>query len=106
MPRTLRTRFDAARLAIQQGRPVSFALEQNCLTTPVADSLLLVAERSGQAGEMLERIAQFYDEDLGRWIDRFARLFEPLLMLTIGIMVGIVVVLMYQPIFEMASGIQ
>ena len=106
LPPTLRTRLDAAKQSIQQGRPVSFALEQHGLTTPVADSLLLVAERSGQAGEMLERIAQFYDEDLGRWIDRFARLFEPLLMLAIGIMVGIVVVLMYQPIFELASGIQ
>lgn len=106
LPRTLSARLDAARQLIQQGRPVSFALAQHGLTTPVADSLLLVAERSGQAGEMLERIAQFYDEDLGRWIDRFARLFEPILMLAIGILVGVVVVLMYQPIFELASGIQ
>jgi general secretion pathway protein F len=106
LPSTLRARLDSAKQSIQQGRALSFALEQNGLTTPVADSLLQVAERSGAGGEMLERIAQFYDEDLSRWIDRFARLFEPLLMLAIGIIVGIVVVLMYQPIFELASGIQ
>jgi general secretion pathway protein F len=65
-----------------------------------------VGERSGKIGDMMERIAAFYDEELSRWIDWFTRLFEPLLMLFIGLVIGVVVLLLYMPIFELAGNIQ
>ena len=65
-----------------------------------------MGERSGQMGEMMERTAEFMDEELARWIDWFTKLFEPLLMAFIGIVIGLIVVLMYMPIFELASSIQ
>jgi general secretion pathway protein F len=54
----------------------------------------------------MERIAVFYDDDIARWIDWFTKLFEPLLMAVIGIVIGVVVVLMYLPIFELAGSLQ
>jgi general secretion pathway protein F len=57
-------------------------------------------------GEMMERIAHFYDDEIARWVDWFIRLFEPLLMAVIGIAIGGIVVLMYFPIFELAGSIQ
>jgi general secretion pathway protein F len=57
-------------------------------------------------GEMMERIAAFYDEEIGRWVDRLSRLIEPVLMAVIGIVIGTIVVLMYFPIFELAGSIQ
>ena len=54
----------------------------------------------------MERIAAFYDEDMARWVDWFTRLFEPLLMAFIGLVIGIIVLLMYLPIFELAGSIQ
>lgn len=65
-----------------------------------------VGERSGHMGEMMERIGNFYDDEIARWVDWFTRLFEPILMTGIGLVVGIVVVLMYMPIFELAGSIQ
>jgi general secretion pathway protein F len=57
-------------------------------------------------GEMMERIASFYDEEMARWVEWFTRLFEPLLMAVIGLAIGLIVVLMYLPIFELAGSLQ
>jgi general secretion pathway protein F len=82
------------------------ALAATGLSTSIADQLLLVGERTGQMGEMMERIATFHDDDLGRWLDWSMRLLEPVLMAAIGVAVGLVVVLMYMPVFELAGSLQ
>jgi general secretion pathway protein F len=102
----LRDRLTAASRAISEGRPVSESMEANGLTTPVALRLLAVGERSGNMGEMMERIATFHDEEISRWVDWFTRLFEPILMAAIGLVIGAIVVLMYMPIFELAGSLQ
>jgi general secretion pathway protein F len=68
--------------------------------------MLQVGERTGEMGEMMERIAAFYDEEMARWVEWFTRLFEPLLMALIGVVIGFIVVLMYLPIFELAGSLQ
>ena len=85
---------------------MSYAMELHGLTTPVALRMLRVGERTGQMGEMMERIANFYDEEMARWVEWFTRLFEPILMAVIGLVIGMVVVLMYLPIFELAGSLQ
>jgi len=91
---------------IREGISISIAMERNRLGTAVSARMLRVGERTGQMGEMMERTAEFMDEELARWIDWFTKLFEPLLMAFIGIVIGAIVVLMYMPIFELASSIQ
>jgi len=94
-----------ARRAVQEGMPFSAALEQACMATPVAQSLLKVGENTGRLGDMLERSAKFHDEEFARWVDWASRLLEPLLMTIIGVVIGGVVVLMYMPIFELAGSL-
>ncbi len=103
---SLKANMQSATLAIQQGQPVSTAMEQAGLTTPVALRMLRVGERGGKIGDMMERVAAFYDEELSRWIEWFTKLFEPLLMLFIGLVIGVVVLLLYMPIFELAGSVQ
>ena len=103
---SLKANMQSATLTIQQGQPVSTAMEQAGLTTPVALRMLRVGERGGKIGDMMERIAAFYDEELSRWIEWFTKLFEPLLMLFIGLVIGVVVLLLYMPIFELAGSVQ
>mgnify|MGYP000306313557 CR=1 FL=1 len=91
---------------IGEGNPISRSMERYGLTTPVALRMMQVGERTGQMGDMMERIASFYEEELARWIERFTKLFEPLLMIVIGFMIGGIVVLMYMPIFDLAGNIQ
>jgi general secretion pathway protein F len=102
----LRERLGAASRSVSEGRPVSESMEANGLTTTIALRMLAVGEKGGNMGEMMERIAEFHDEEISRWVDWFTRLFEPLLMAAIGLVIGAIVVLMYMPIFELAGSLQ
>jgi len=103
---SLRVRLAQAISEIREGRMLSQAMEAHGLTTAIALRMLRVGERSGRMGEMMERIAAFYDEDMTRWVEWFTRLFEPLLMAFIGLIIGGIVLLLYLPIFELAGSIQ
>jgi len=102
----LRERLVRASQAIREGRGVAQSMDANGLTTPVALRMLSVGEKSGNMGEMLEQIAAFHDEEMARWVDWFTRLFEPILMTIIGLVIGVIVILMYMPIFELAGNLR
>jgi len=103
---SLRTQLDQASRLVREGRPMSQAMETAGLATPIALRMLRVGERSGRMGDMMERIAAFHDEEMARWVDWATRVFEPLLMAAIGLVIGLIVVLLYLPIFELAGSIQ
>lgn len=95
-----------ARQMINEGRLFSEAMQACGLTTPVALQLFRAGEKSGRLETMMERAAAFHEDEMLRWVDAFTKIFEPLLMAVIGIVIGLIVLLMYLPIFELASGIQ
>ncbi len=99
----MRHNLQQARLMIESGMPLSNAFDTHNLTTPISLRMLRVGERSGDLGPMLTQSATFYDGEISRWIDRFTRTFEPLLMAAIGLVVGAIVVLLYMPIFDLAG---
>jgi general secretion pathway protein F len=101
-----RPRLVAATRSVREGRSLTEALAEQGLTTPVAERMLRVGERSGNMGEMMERVAAFYDDALSRFVDVATRLIEPAMMTVIGLVIGLVVVLMYFPIFELAGSIR
>jgi general secretion pathway protein F len=106
LPPDLRGQLLSATQRIKEGVATSQAMGDARLTTPVAARMLRVGERSGDMAAMMDRIAAFHDEELARWVDWFTKLFEPLLMALIGVVIGGIVVLMYLPIFELAGSLQ
>ena len=102
----LRPSLAVATKAVREGQSIANSMQQHGLTTPVAARMLRVGERGGNMGEMMERIAAFYDDQLSRWIQFMTRLIEPVLMAVIGLIIGAIVVLMYFPIFELAGSIK
>jgi general secretion pathway protein F len=102
----LRPALVQATQAVREGQSLANSMERFELTTPVATRMLRVGERSGNMGEMMERIAAFYDDELARTVDLLTRLIEPALMTAVGLVIGVIVVLMYFPIFELAGSIQ
>jgi general secretion pathway protein F len=106
LPGALSEQLHSATRQIREGSPMSQAMDKNGLTTVVSARMLRVGERTGQMGEMMERIALFYDSEISQWIDWFVKLFEPLLMAFIGLVIGFIVVVMYFPIFELAGSIR
>jgi general secretion pathway protein F len=98
--------LERVREAVQGGESLSDALQRQGLSTPVAQRLLRVGEQSGQLGNMLARAAAFHDEETTRWIERFSKAFEPVLMALIGLVIGMIVILLYMPIFDLAGSLQ
>lgn len=106
LPPTHRRRIDQVIANVKAGQSLSRQLEDEHMTTPVALRLLQVGEKSGELPAMCERIAAFYDDALERGIEKFSKIFEPILMMVVGGIVGLVVFLLYMPIFELAGGVQ
>lgn len=101
----LRTSLQRAAPRIAAGEGFSSALQAEGLAADVSLRLFRVGEHAGTLGEMLIRAARFYDAEVSRFIDRFTRSAEPLLMAAIGLVVGSIVVLLYMPIFELAGSL-
>ena len=91
---------------VRDGLTPSEAHTRAGMATPVAEQLMIAGERTGDLGSVLTRIARFHEAEVARTLERGMRTIEPLVMVLIGLGVGIVVVLMYLPIFELASAIQ
>ena len=111
LARGLVGRADQAALAsalqqVRNGAKVSDAFQEAGLANPIAYRLLTVAEKTGGLGPVLDRIAAFQEAQVSRTIDLISRLIEPAMMIFIGVVIGGIVVLMYMPIFEIASSIQ
>lgn len=103
---TLRPGLAQTIAAVREGQGFAASLQANGLATPIALRMLAVGERAGNLGEMLERAAEFHEEESARWLDLLTRLAGPLLMLVIAVAVGLILVMLYLPIFQVAESIQ
>ena len=95
----------AAAKHIREGGTISSAMEAEGLTTSVGNRMLSVGEKTGLMGDMMERIGNFHDEEITRWVEWTTKLIEPILMAVIGFVIGGIVILMYMPIFDLAGSI-
>ncbi len=102
----LAQRLIDCRQAVSEGRGFSDSMAATGLATPVADRFFRAGERSGRLGEMIERAADFHEAELVRAADWFGRVIGPALMLLMGLVIGVVVVLMYLPIFQLSEAVQ
>lgn len=102
---TLKIHVDKARRLILDGQTFAQSMQQAELVTPVAVQLFRVGENAGNLDNMMERAATFHEEEMMRWVDAFSKMVEPALMAILGVVIGLIVFLMYLPIFELASGL-
>ncbi len=98
--------IDVVVMRIGEGWPLSQAMEAAGLNTPISLRFVRAGERSGQVAEMLHRAALYHDAETARWVERFSRIFEPVLMAAIGAVIGLIVLLLYMPIFDLAGSLQ
>jgi len=105
LPVTMRDNLRTATQAVSEGQAMSSVLADCGLSTEVAQRLLLAGESSGNLDEMMERIADFYDQEMATWIDTAGRIIEPALMVGIGLIVGVIVLMLYSPIFDLANAV-
>ncbi|MEB3300085.1 MAG: type II secretion system F family protein [Candidatus Sericytochromatia bacterium] len=88
------------RQAVREGEGISRPLEKADIFPPMVTQMVSVGEETGQIDAMLEKVADFFDSDVEATIKSLTSLLEPLMMGSIGILVGSIVVAMYLPIFS------
>jgi type IV pilus assembly protein PilC len=88
---------------VQEGVSLSDALEQTMFFPGLALRMIGVGETSSSLSEMLSDVADYYEDEVERRLDRLSTLIEPVLMLAMGLLVGAIVVAMYLPIFQMGA---
>jgi type IV pilus assembly protein PilC len=92
-----------ARKTIEEGEPLSRALESNKYYPRMLVHMLSAGEQTGQVEEMMDKVAEFYDNEVETMLAGITSLIEPLLMVFVGAIIGTIVVAMFLPIFKMSE---
>ncbi|HNV72542.1 MAG TPA: type II secretion system F family protein [Candidatus Ozemobacteraceae bacterium] len=87
---------------VEGGTPIARALERVEIMPELSTQMIEIGEESGNLDEMLERVAEFYEDEINFLIDQMAALIEPAFIVVLGTIVGGIVLAMYLPIFRMA----
>ena len=87
-------------LAVKQGEPLAARLEQHPVFPPMVTQMMAVGEETGAVDEMLDKIADFYDNEVEATVDALTSLIEPLLIVVMGAAVGGMVIALYMPMFN------
>ena len=80
-------------------------LTESGVFPPMVCQMIGVGESTGALDAMLEKIADFYDDEVDQAVDNLTAAIEPLMMVFLGGMIGGLVIAMYLPVFSMASAI-
>lgn len=91
--------------SIAEGRPIAEPLEESGVFPNMVVQMINVGESVGALDTMLEKIADFYDEEVDQAVENLTAMIEPFMMVFLGGMIGGLVVAMYLPIFQMAGKI-
>lgn len=89
--------------AIAEGRPIAEPLAETGVFPNMVVQMINVGESVGALDTMLEKIADFYDEEVDQTVENLTAMIEPFMMVFLGGMIGGLVVAMYLPIFKIAS---
>lgn len=97
--------IERVRQDVSAGQQLHFAMRTTGLFTPMALQMVAIGEESGSLEAMLNRVADFYDDEVESRVDTLTTLMEPLIIVVLGTLVGGVVVSMYLPVFDLGSAI-
>jgi type IV pilus assembly protein PilC len=101
--RHLAEQLDVVRRRVQEGQSFGTALRADGSFPDVAIKMVEVGEQTGALQEMLNSLADFYDEEIDTEVSRFITLVEPVLLVIMGVVIAVVVLALYMPLFELSS---
>lgn len=92
--------------AVRDGRGIAQVMQESSLFSPLVVQMIGVGEEIGELGKMLEKISMFYKERVNTFVSRLTTMFEPLVLVFMGVVVGVLVVAMFMPIFSISSAVK
>ncbi|WP_456342100.1 type II secretion system F family protein [Thermovibrio sp.] len=88
---------------VEKGINLSTALSKHIIFPPMLVNMVAIGEQAGNLDEMLSKVADFYEEEVDRTVDGLTSLIEPLMIVFIGGIIGVIIVAMYLPIFKIGE---
>ena len=91
------------RAKVHEGVPIAQPLIDNAIFPPMVSAMVKIGEETGELEKMLGKIADFYEDEVDAAIQSLTSIVEPMMMILVGGMVGVIVIAMYLPMFKMLS---
>ena len=93
----------AVQVSVKEGQTISAPLAEISVFPDMVVQMIAVGEETGSLDSMLQKVADFYDDEVSAAVKSLTSIIEPIMMLGVGAMVGLVVISMYLPIFDMMN---
>ncbi len=91
------------RAKVHEGVPIAQPLLENDVFPPMVAQMVKIGEETGELEKMLSKIADFYEDEVDSAVSSLTSIVEPIMMIGVGIMVGIIIISMYMPMFKMLT---
>jgi type IV pilus assembly protein PilC len=91
---------------VTQGVPIAVPLAESPIFPPMVSHMVRVGEETGELEKMLSKIADFYEDEVDSAIANLTSIIEPLMMIAVGVVVGVIIIAMYLPMFKLLTLIQ
>jgi type IV pilus assembly protein PilC len=91
------------RAKVHEGIPIAQPLVENEIFPPMVAQMVKIGEETGELEKMLSKIADFYEDEVDASVQSLTSIVEPIMMIGVGIMVGIIIISMYLPMFKMLT---
>src|SRR5688500_11836546 len=91
------------RARVHEGVPIAQPLLENPVFPPMVSQMVKIGEETGELEKMLSKIADFYEDEVDASIQALTSIIEPIMMIGVGLMVGVIIIAMYMPMFKMLS---
>jgi type IV pilus assembly protein PilC len=98
--------LDEVRVRVHEGVPIAQPLIENDVFPPMVAQMVKIGEETGELEKMLGKIADFYEDEVDASIASLTAIIEPLMMILVGLMVGVIIIAMYMPMFKMLTLLQ
>jgi type IV pilus assembly protein PilC len=96
----------SARESVRQGESLAKPLSESPVFPPMVTRMIAIGERSGALEQLLLKISQFYDEQVQATVESLTSLIEPMMIATMGVIVGSIVLSVFLPIFKLQQILQ
>jgi len=91
------------RAKVHEGMPIAQPLVENPIFPPMVGHMVRLGEETGELEKMLGKIADFYEDEVDSAIQALTSIIEPIMMIGVGLMVGVIIISMYLPMFKMLT---
>jgi type IV pilus assembly protein PilC len=91
------------RAKVHEGVPIAQPLADDPVFPPMVSQMIRIGEESGELETMLAKIADFYEDEVNASIATLTSIIEPVMMIGVGLMVGVIIISMYLPMFKMLT---